>query len=176
MFPDSFLTNEVKNIIVEELGMADHQRFLYLLFQGGYLTRDADFGHRIVHTKTDLAKSLSDEALAADLFAKNSIMGGYPVKRGARKAAQQVPDELNNGSEAASSHYPVTDTICQSQVVTAAKPDVGDSDDLVAGLEEADALMVFDLVKALKVTRQCFPRLSRKDFLATFAAGSQFVQ
>jgi len=85
LLPDRFLTSEVQDMIVKNLRVSDFQRVLKMLSQGGYLHRENDFGHRVLHTKTELAKTLNDRELAADIMSKSELMVGYPARTRPKK-------------------------------------------------------------------------------------------
>ena len=80
--PERFIvTAELKQTIREDLGVSDHQRFLLMLHQGGYLERQIEpKTARIVYVKTGLFKSLNGRELVADIISKDSVMVGYPKK------------------------------------------------------------------------------------------------
>lgn len=89
--PERFITSEVKQTI-QDVGVHDYQRFLLMLFQGGYLVREVEpRTGRIVYVKTELSKSLTDEQLAFDIISKDKVMIGYP-KQKARKASRRSSD------------------------------------------------------------------------------------
>lgn len=181
VLPDQFLTSEVQDIIAQELGMADFQRLLMMLFQGGYLTREKDFGHRVMHTKTELAKALDDRQLAADIMSKSDVMTGYVastrITRRRKKKLREPKSHLRivNADE---------QTVAQpSQAMgKAGSKDVKGTvaypvlKDMLRQLDEPDRLMIIDLTVSLKAAREFFPKLSRKQFLQTFVEGGRYVE
>lgn len=195
VLPDQFLTSEVQDIITRDLGMVDYQRLLMMLFQGGYLTREKDFGHRIMHTKTELAKALDDRQLAADIMSKADAMIGCVASTRITKRRKEKPPEPK-------SHLRVVNADLKNLKEVGAKPAVGehveaqpsqakekapnknakgaavysDLQDMLRQLDEPDRLMIMDLVVSLKAARQFFPKLSRKQFLQTFVEGGRYVE
>lgn len=190
LLPDKCLTREVQYLIVNEIGMTDYQRFLFMLFQGGYLSREKDSVNRVVHVKTDLARTLTDEQLAADIMSKNRIMTGFPIvnrkKRTAkRKDAKQEKETVGERLEKESTDPISAEVPGQSAFAIADRKEINlepgsDPEETLAsllqGLDKADTLMVQDIIRTLKVTRLHLPKLKRKEFLATFANGSRFVE
>jgi hypothetical protein len=185
MLPSRALTADVQDTIVKELEVTDFQRLLYMLSQGGYLTREKDFGHRIVHVKTELAKSLNDAELAADLVAKNSVMVGFPVStrpRGKGKRGMRVEVQLDKEQAALvkATEDPVVQLMEMAQdvpEVVAEKPKpVNELREVlgpklgaeVVGLNGDDIAMVSELVKSLKAIRSVFPKYHREQFMETF--------
>jgi hypothetical protein len=187
MLPDRALTSQVQDMIVKDLGMADYQRVLMMLFQGGYLTREKDFGHRVVHAKTEKAKTLSDEELAADIISKNHLMGGWPVSTRTRKKDMKppiAPKATHHESE-------IREVRIESQALGATtevplSPVTAPNDmpkttatwlrQAIAELDERDALMVLEMIDSLKAARQFFPNLTRKQFLQLFMEGGRYVE
>jgi hypothetical protein len=171
-----------------------------MLAQGGYVTRDKDFGHRVIHVKTDLAKSLTDEQLAADLYEKNAVMIGFPVSTRPRKSADKADEkhELKLVAEvpevAEVEEAPVVEPkpVVAPKKVEGAKsgndkplPPIADElrgvlairlDEVMKKLDESDALMITELARGLWASRSFFPKLSRKEFLKTFTEGGRYVE
>jgi hypothetical protein len=179
MLPDRFLTSDVQDIIKRDLGMADYQRLLFMLFQGGYLTRERDFGHRVLHTKTELAKSLNDNTLAADIMSKNKVMAGFPVSTRGRKAPKETLPEPKSHLRIVNADSKDFDDDGAAPDETLANDaresvDLPDLDETLEGLNESDVLMIKDLIVCLKVARQCFPKLSREQFLLTYIEGGRY--
>jgi len=187
VLPKQFLSSEALPLI-KQLGLSDHQRILFMLHQAGYLARERDFGHRIIHVKTDLALSLTDEQMAIDLLAKNAEIVGFPSALRSRTkrtkatleqapvlppVAQPIPVE---GLADQRVELPAPAESLFHAIKPETLPEIEAAGDLLAGLDQGDQLMVLDLIRSLKLMRQIMPRLSREDFLQTFSKGSGFVK
>jgi hypothetical protein len=78
---DDFATAEVKTIVKEQLGIGDFQRFILMLTQGGFLSREASgAGRSFLYRKTEAAR-LPEPHLAKALFEANSLMYGYQERK-----------------------------------------------------------------------------------------------
>lgn len=74
MLPEDFISNEVRKTMKAN-GIGDYQRYILMLYQGGFLSRAGDM-KKFTYTKTDLAL-LPEEQLANAIMDQRNEMFGY---------------------------------------------------------------------------------------------------
>jgi hypothetical protein len=159
------------------------------------VTREKDYGHRIVHAKTELTKSLEDHRLAADLLSKSHLMVGFPVatrqkgmKRTTKKAQSPpvdapvdtpgiIPDTPGASPSEALEPAGGAPVPKETPVAPSKAPSrLSGSGMVLADLDPGDVMMVEELVQSLRAARAFFPKLNRKQFLQTFIEGGRYIE
>ncbi|MEN6489817.1 MAG: hypothetical protein ABFD66_13230 [Smithella sp.] len=170
MLPNKFFSSKVRTVIEKDLGMSDYQRLLHMLWQGDYFMRESGHGHRLCYSKTERARTLTDEQLAADIVSKNEIMFGYLGSGRKSRRKRSTTTDLKVLAGQAQNDANLLDMNALLQALTA--PDNKQKYRLIlerlTKLGDPDLRLIDSMLQALIAMRVKLP-FSHRDFLIAFA-------
>jgi O-phosphoseryl-tRNA(Cys) synthetase len=177
MLPDSFVSNEVGKDLKEK-GVGDYQRYILMLYQGGFLTREDDV-RKFTYSKSELAKKSEGEVANAIMDARQKMFGynqaNPALKQRAKKAEAEQglrPITCSGASmadEEVEEHEEETAVVAPA-IMPEAPPGKGGIDFVSS---EKQPLNVFaETSNDFEAVKSVLPNLTVKDFIIMWLMGS----